>query len=256
MMTFKYRERVRETSVTTGAGDLSLAGTVDSSYSTFASVMSDGDTTDARIILGSAWESCPVTFNASAGTLTRGTPYESTNSGAAVSFGAGTKDIIMELPAFKAQMIPRCGDLGISFDSSVPDRCAELDGSTITGGAATYPFVAARYPWMVSSGNLNLPDLRGNFLRSWAHGSSNDPDKATRTARVGDAQTGDYPGTIQADGFKSHTHPLPTDAIYNVGGGAWSGGGQGNIASRSSSATGGNETRPLNTNVMFYMRMG
>ena len=39
---------------------------------------------------------------------------------------------------------------------------------------------------------FSLPDLRGRFLRSWANGSANDPDRASRTGgdNVGSSQTG------------------------------------------------------------------
>jgi hypothetical protein len=147
------------------------------------------------------------------------------------------------------------GDVFASFDASPAAGCVEFDGSTITGGVATYPIVAARYSWMQSGADLKLPDLRGKFLRGWAHGSSNDPDRASRTARVGDSQTGDYPGTNQADGFRSHLHASHYDNnTLGSGGGSFGTFGSSNTAN--SDNTGGNETRPININVMYCMKMG
>ena len=145
----------------------------------------------------------------------------------------------------------RAGDLLFTFDATPPTQCVELDGATISGGAATYPKVAARYPWMVSSGNIILPDARGKFLRTWAHGSSNDPDRASRTARAGDGQTGDYPGTNQADEFKSHNHSGQTFDASGSAGHTTGGTGYQTIG-----YAGGNETRPINLNVCVWMRMG
>lgn len=148
------------------------------------------------------------------------------------------------------------GDIGLGLDTTPPSNCVELDGSTITGGAATYPIVAARYPWMVVSGNIVLPDTRGKFLRGWAHGSTNDPDRASRTARVGDSQTGDFPGTYQGHAFFSHSHnvntPHAAGAVYAVDGNSGTAG----TTPQTSSAAGGNETRPINVNVMFFMKVG
>jgi hypothetical protein len=146
------------------------------------------------------------------------------------------------------------GDIFLSFDADPPDGCVELDGATITDGESTYPIVAARYAWMVSSGDLKLPDTRGRFPRGWANGSSNDPDRASRTARAGDGQTGDYPGTYQADELKSHFHSV-----------AWKTGSAGSAAiglsagtdgSSNTGTTGGNETRAKNFAAMFCMVMG
>lgn len=152
------------------------------------------------------------------------------------------------------------GTVLISFDATPQSGFVELDGATISGGAASYPVVAARYPWMVSSGNIVLPDMRGRFLRSWAHGSANDPDRATRTARAGDGQTGDYPGTNQAHAFQNHQH-RPTNRASSVG--AETGDGYQNGAPDSDSLTSGavtgntsTETRPININVMYQMRLG
>ena len=57
------------------------------------------------------------------------------------------------------------------------------------------------------SNTFNLPSLRGKFLRGWANGSANDPDRATRTDR-GDGTTGDNVGTQQAAAYENHGHAL------------------------------------------------
>lgn len=150
------------------------------------------------------------------------------------------------------------GDIRVTLDAVPDDNCAELDGSTITGGATLFPIIAARYPWMVSGSDIILPDFRGRFLRSWAHGSSNDPNRGTRTARAGDSQTGDYVGTYQDDAYAQHSHNinLYSRSIYTVTGSG------GNAATTvptgselSSENSGGNETRPININVLYQIRL-
>lgn len=101
-MAHVYFDRIRETSVTTGTGDFQLAGAV-SGYRAFSAVMADGDTTDIEISMGSAMESVKIRYNSGTNTLTRQYIHESSNSGALVSFGAGTKDVFITLSAKVAQ---------------------------------------------------------------------------------------------------------------------------------------------------------
>jgi len=147
------------------------------------------------------------------------------------------------------------GDLHIGFDATPKAGFLELNGATISGGAATYPGIAARYPWMVSSGNIILPDTRGEFLRGWDHGRGKDPDAASRLGRAGDGSTGNNPGTRQADELKSHFHSVPN--ISSGAGEDWATSGTSRKRADSvSGATGGNETRPTNLYVMFQMKAG
>src|ERR1700731_804572 len=99
-MAFVLRDRVRESSTTTGTGAIALAGAA-GGYQPFSAVMSIGDTTYYAIVMpGSAWETGIATYSA-ANTLTRTTVLESSNAGAAVSFPAGSKDVFLTQPASK-----------------------------------------------------------------------------------------------------------------------------------------------------------
>lgn len=44
---------------------------------------------------------------------------------------------------------------------------------------------------------LNLPDIRGRFVRGTNHGATHDPDAATRTAQATGGNTGDHVGSVQ-----------------------------------------------------------
>lgn len=105
-MAHVYFDRIRETSVTTGTGDFQLAGAV-TGFRAFGDLMADGDTTDIEISMGSATESVQVRYNSGTNTLTRQLVHESSNGGALVSFGTGTKDLFITLPAKVAQDILR-----------------------------------------------------------------------------------------------------------------------------------------------------
>lgn len=97
--------------------------------------------------------------------------------------------------------------------------------------------------------SVKLPDWRGKFPRAWANGSTNDPDRTSRTDR-GDGTTGDYVGTNQADEFKSHTH----GAIYVLGAGSGNGFSAGWGSAQPPFGNGGNETRPINMTALFAIK--
>ena len=100
-MALLLKDRVKETTTTEGTGAITLGGAVEG-FQSFSAVLSDTDTTYYAITHRDAdeWEVGLGTY--SSGTLTRTTILESSNSGTAVSFSAGTKDIFITLPAEKA----------------------------------------------------------------------------------------------------------------------------------------------------------
>lgn len=103
-MALVLKDRVRESSISTGTGAFTLAGAV-AGYQAFSAVMSVADTCWYAIILpGSAWETGVGTYSA-LNTLTRTTVLESSNAGAAVSFAAGSKDVFIVLPASKGNVL-------------------------------------------------------------------------------------------------------------------------------------------------------
>lgn len=92
-------DRVKETSTSTGTGTFALAGAA-TGYRTFSSVCAIGDTFYYAISNQSngEWESGIGTYSA-ANTLTRTTVHASSNSGNAVTFSAGTKEVFLTLTA-------------------------------------------------------------------------------------------------------------------------------------------------------------
>jgi hypothetical protein len=94
--------RVRETSTTNGTGALTLAGAV-VGYQTFSSGIGDANTCYYTIANPgiAEWEVGIGTYATAGNTLTRTTVLKSSNSNAAVSFSAGTKDVFVTYPAEK-----------------------------------------------------------------------------------------------------------------------------------------------------------
>jgi hypothetical protein len=106
-----FADRVKDTTATTGTGSIALSGSAPSGFRTFAAAypvtptpfipyaIADGATGDWEVGLG--------TLTAST-TLARAKVLASSNSGAAVSFAAGSKDVFVTIPAtWVADMMPR-----------------------------------------------------------------------------------------------------------------------------------------------------
>ncbi len=101
-MALVVKDRVRETTTTTGTGTVTLGGAA-TGFQSF-SVIGNGNTTFYTIQLANTneWEVGIGTYTSSGTTLSRDTILESSNSGNAVNFSAGTKDVFVTYPAEKA----------------------------------------------------------------------------------------------------------------------------------------------------------
>ena len=96
-MALVVKDRVQETSTTTGTGTITLAGAV-TGFQSF-SVIGNSNTTYYAIVGGSEWEVGLGTYTSSGTTLSRDTILESSNGGTAVNFSAGTKNVFVTYPA-------------------------------------------------------------------------------------------------------------------------------------------------------------
>ena len=99
--------------------------------------------------------------------------------------------VIGEIKTYDSTETPPAGEFELN-GIELPDGYSRL-GSLINGkfGKGT-------------NGRSKLSDMRGLFERVWAHGSGNDPDRASRTNR-GDGVAGDRVGTKQEDAIRNIT---------------------------------------------------
>ena len=99
-MALIIKDRVQETTTTTGTGTLTLDGAV-TGFQTFSSAIGNTNTTYYAISSsGSEFEVGIGTV--AAGTLARTTILASSNGGSVVTLSAGTKNVFCTLPAIKA----------------------------------------------------------------------------------------------------------------------------------------------------------
>jgi len=98
-MALVVKDRVKETTTTTGTGTITLAGAV-AGFQSFSAI-GTGNSTYYAIVdqTPGAWEVGIGTYTASGTTLSRTTVLASSNAGALVNFGAGTKDVFITYPA-------------------------------------------------------------------------------------------------------------------------------------------------------------
>jgi len=110
-MTLVYKDRVKETTTTTGTGTYTLAGAA-AGFQAFSAV-GDGNTCRYAISDGTDWEVGVGTYTLSGTTLVRTTILASSNADAAVNWGAGSKDIWLDLDAAKITSYEASEDYGL-----------------------------------------------------------------------------------------------------------------------------------------------
>lgn len=136
-MALVLKDRVKETTTTTSTGTYTLAGAV-TGYQSF-SVVGDGNTTYYTVTNGTDWEVGIGTYTASGTTLSRDTILASSNSGNAVSWGAGSKDVFLTYPAERsvyvdgAEIVPATSASYSGNVTTIQLRYSSTPGSVPTG---------------------------------------------------------------------------------------------------------------------------
>ena len=108
------------------------------------------------------------------------------------------------------------GDYVWSANDIAPFDCLLANGAAIsrTDYAEYFAYVGTKYGTGNGVTTVNLPDIRGEFVRGTDGGAGTDPDAASRTDR-GDGTTGDVVGSKQANEVQGHTHTGTTDSVGN-----------------------------------------
>lgn len=96
-MSWVSGDRVKETTATTGTGDIALAGAV-AGFRAFSAIAANGDTVYYAIVGATEWEVGYGTW-VTGNTLQRTQVVASSNAGALVNFSAGSKDVWNNYPA-------------------------------------------------------------------------------------------------------------------------------------------------------------
>ncbi len=106
---YSYVDRVKDTTTTTGTGNVTLSGTSPTGYQTFnAAYDTSGMYFCYAIVGGSEWE-VGYGYLSGSTTLVRDQVTASSNAGALVSFSSGTKDVFSPLTADAAMVLSSSG---------------------------------------------------------------------------------------------------------------------------------------------------
>ena len=130
-MALVVKDRVQETSTTTGTGTFTLAGAV-TGFQSF-SVIGDGNTTYYAIVGGAEFEVGLGTYTLSGTLLSRDTILESSNGGTAVNFSAGTKNVFVTYPAEKGLYVDASGN-AIALGTPASATLTNATGLPLTTG--------------------------------------------------------------------------------------------------------------------------
>jgi hypothetical protein len=149
-MALVLADRVKETTTTTGTGDISLGG-AETNFVAFGTALADSDTTYYAIIddVNADFEIGIGTYTSGTDTLSRDTILDSTNGGSAVNFGAGVKSIFITYPADKALRV------GSDISDLTNDSGFITSATSISTTAPVSPSAGDLW-WNSESGQLKI----------------------------------------------------------------------------------------------------
>src|SRR6516162_5615719 len=178
-MALVIADRVRDTTTTTGTGNITVSGTAPITYRPFSAVCSVSDTFPYFIAARTLneWEVGLATYTSS-NTVARTLIYSSSNSGNVVAFSAGTKDVVL------SQTAEKMGSGNYTVTSSMP--FADWVQSW-NNGSQIFTGIKANITDITSATGSNLVDLQvGNVSKFKA-------DKAGNVTAAGTLVTANVP---------------------------------------------------------------
>jgi hypothetical protein len=155
-MALVVKDRVKETTTSTGTGTITLAGAV-AGFQSF-SVIGDANTTYYAIVGPTEWEVGVGTYTASGTTLSRDTVLESSNANALVNFSAGEKEVFVTYPADRA------------VDTELVQT---LTNKSLTEPTIVGTIIEDRFT-IVDGASVDIDPANGS-LQSWTLGASRTP---------------------------------------------------------------------------------
>jgi len=139
-MALLLKDRVKETTTTTGTGPYTLAGAV-AGFEAFSEI-GDGNTTYYCCTDGTDFEVGVGTYTASGTTLARTNILQSSNGDAAVNWTSGSRTIFCTQPAEKAVFLDASGNIdidggaidGVTLGTNIAVTEAQIDDININDG--------------------------------------------------------------------------------------------------------------------------
>ena len=151
-MAFITADRVKDTSTTTGTGNITVSGSAPFGYRTFSTVLSVADTFYYAIQGQSTaeWEIGVGTY-ASTNQFARTTVLASSASGSAVSFSSGTKNVFITLAAARTLQLgpsdtPTAGSVPYGTGSTLAYTAAGTSGQFLKSNGSSPP------TWVTAAG--------------------------------------------------------------------------------------------------------
>jgi hypothetical protein len=188
-MALVLKDRVKETSISTGTGAIALLGAT-GAYQPF-SVIGNGNQTYYAIAgqTTNEWEVGIGTYTLSTDTISRDTILASSNSNAIVTFSAGTKDVFITYPSEKGVWVDASGNSNYAATiGTTPVKLGDttltlagLDSVTLTQNPSTALQAATKQyvDTLVSSGityhtpvKYEVPDSTGNLNATYNNGTA------------------------------------------------------------------------------------
>tara|TARA_R110002072_G_scaffold30077_2_gene94153 strand:+ start:7223 stop:8521 length:1299 start_codon:yes stop_codon:yes gene_type:complete len=147
-MAFVLKDRVKETTTTTGTGPVVLAGEA-GGFQDFSSAIGNTNTTYYAIVHQSLdeWEVGIGTYGSASNNLTRNTVLSS-STGSSINFSAGTKDVFVTLPASQV----------VHTSASPSFTNVSISGNLTVGGTVTVTS-SATFKNHVSSSTLAVTGI-------------------------------------------------------------------------------------------------
>ena len=139
-MALVLADRVKDTTLTTGTGAVTLSGVSPSGYQSFSAI-GDGNTTYYTIAGLGEWEVGIGTYSATGPSLSRDVVLASSNAGSVVTLPAGIKDVFVTYPAEKA-ISNGYGTLPTA-NGGTNGTASPVAGAVAYGTGTAYAFTAA-----------------------------------------------------------------------------------------------------------------
>lgn len=218
-MALILKDRVKESTVTTGTSSFALDGAV-TGYQAFSAAIGNGNTTYYAVYLDNSteWEVGIGTYSSSGNTLARTTILASSNSGSIVTFSAGTKQIWCDYPAGKAVYVDSSGNVtGYAISGGTINNTV-IGGTTPVAG--TFTNLTANDNVILGFSNADTLAVNGRITTDLEPNANNAKDIGTNGRNWRDAFFGrtlhtvniEVTGTTSFDGSQGTAGQVLTSA--------------------------------------------